>query len=84
MLQGIDVKLNTGLLTIETEIQWKRRKQSMAALPLIESEWEAMLEGLKEIVSSARIMEETGMSEKIKKIEMRQLNCGYIGEWRKL
>jgi len=34
----------------------------------------------KEIISSAKIMEEIGMSEKIKRIKMRQLNSDYIGE----
>lgn len=48
-------------------IHWRSRKQSMVALSSTESELEIMLEGLKEVVWSSRLIHEIESSEEVSK-----------------
>jgi len=62
-----DAKSFTGLLLYVDGnlIHWRSHKQSIVALSSTESELEAMLEGLKEIVWSSKLIQEIGYAEEI-------------------
>lgn len=74
-----DAKSFTGLLIYRNGdlIHWKSKKQSMVALSSTESELEAMLEGLKEVIWKKRLMQEIGLSSEVK-IEMRCDNLNAV------
>lgn len=74
-----DAKSFTGLLIYRNGdlIHWKSKKQSMVALSSTESELEAMLEGLKEVIWSRRLLEEIELSREAK-IEIRCDNLNAV------
>jgi len=67
-----DAKLFTGILMYRNGdlIHWRNRKQSqgkMVALSSTESELDAMLEGVKEMMWTSRLLQEIGLSEEMTK-----------------
>jgi len=75
-----DAKLFTGLLIYRNGdlIHWKSRKQSTIALSSTESELEAMIEGLKEVVWTSKLLNEIEMSGKLS----RELRCDNLNSVR--
>ncbi|XP_039313001.1 secreted RxLR effector protein 161-like [Solenopsis invicta] len=75
-----DAKFFTGLLLYRNGnlIHWRSKKQSIVALSSTESELEAMLEGLKEIIWTSRLLYEMGYTEEVK----RELNCDNLNAVR--
>lgn len=75
-----DAKSFTGLLIYRNGdlIHWRSRKQSSVALSSTESEMEAMLEGLKEVIWTSRLLNEIDMSGKFS----RELRCDNLNAVR--
>lgn len=75
-----DAKSFTGLLIYRNGdlIHWRSRKQSSVALSSTESEMEARLEGLKEVIWTSRLLNEIDMSGKFS----RELRCDNLNAVR--
>jgi len=64
-------------------IHWRSKKQSMIALSLTESELEAILEDVKEIVWISRLLREIGLSEKMtREVKYDNLNAVRLANGR--
>jgi len=75
-----DAKSFTGLLMYKNGdlIHWKSKKQSMVALSSTESELDAMLEGMKEMIWTSRLLREIEWSEEMTK----ELRCDNLNAVR--
>lgn len=75
-----DAKSFSGILVYRNGdlIHWRSKKQSKVALSSTESELEAMLEGTKEVIWTARLLCEIGMSDRLQ----TELRCDNLNAVR--
>jgi len=75
-----DAKSFTDLIVCRDKdlIHWKSKKQSTVALSSTESELEAILEGIKEVIWTSRLLQEIGVSIRVSK----ELKCDNLNAVR--
>lgn len=75
-----DAKSFTGVMIFSERnlIHWRSKKQSTVALSSTESELEAMLEGVKEVIWTSKLLQEMNLSEGM----TRELRCDNLNAVR--